>query len=620
MQVRHLRSERLKSAAYWRPALAFHGLTLLLGFALLTPAATWLGNRIVRASGAPMISNYDIASFALSAPGIAFFCIAGALALTLLLAELAGLTWIAGHVQQGRRVSAASAAALVLRRLPALLTLAATMLARLAALAVPLVAVAALLALTTLREHDINYYLAEQPPEWRRALIAGAVLASAYGLLVVVCLLRWSFAVPMVVFEVRDARPALGESARRARGHLRRVAAPLLLWWLGLSLAALVAGWMGRLLADASFNLAGAHLGRVLLVTAVCLAATVLGGFVLGGAQLAGHQFLVSRAYLRASDAAHLQPSFASGDDDVIARRRARPALWALLLLVVGSGAAAALTAVHFDPDAIVEITAHRGASAYAPENSLAAFRLAMEQGATYAELDLQRARDGTLVVLHDADFMRMAGSPQRVRSLTAAEIATIDIGRKRGAEFAGERAPTLAEVIALVRGRMKLNIELKYNGPDPELASAVIESLRRERFMDQVVISSLNAGALKEVRRLEPSLRIGLIVTASVGQIVRADVDFLSLNAARATPAVLRRARAAGKQVHVWTVNRPDAMLAMIERGVDNIITDDPALLARILADRNALDGAELLALRLRVLFDKPPAEIVDPGAVPAL
>ena len=85
---------------------------------------------------------------------------------------------------------------------------------------------------------------------------------------------------------------------------------------------------------------------------------------------------------------------------------------------------------------------------------------------------------------------------------------ATIDIGRKYGPQFAGEHAPTLEEVIDLVRGRMKINIELKYNVPDPGLAPAVVELLRREDFIDQVVITSLDYAALKQVESIEPASR----------------------------------------------------------------------------------------------------------------
>jgi glycerophosphoryl diester phosphodiesterase len=267
-----------------------------------------------------------------------------------------------------------------------------------------------------------------------------------------------------------------------------------------------------------------------------------------------------------------------------------------------------------------VAITAHRGASHIAPENTMAAFRAALEAGADFVELDVQRTRDGEIVVMHDGDFMRMGGDPRKVSQVTIADISTIDIGSRYDARFAGEHAPLLSDVIALARGHMKINVELKYNVPDPGLAPAVIALLKRENFTDQVVITSLDYGALKQVKSLEPRLKTGHIVTAAVGDVSRTQADFLSLNSAQATPALLERAHAAHKEVAVWTVDKPEVMQRMIERGVDNIITNEPSLLKRVMQDRDELSAPERLALRLRILFSATPVELTSPEAVPQL
>ncbi len=250
----------------------------------------------------------------------------------------------------------------------------------------------------------------------------------------------------------------------------------------------------------------------------------------------------------------------------------------------------------------------------------MAAFREAYAAGTDYVELDVQRTRDGAIVVIHDGDLMRMGGDPRKVRDLTLAEIQAIDIGSKRGPQYAGERVPTLAEVIDFARGKFRINVELKYNVPDAQLAAAVVALLREQQFLDQVVITSLDHAALRQVEQLQPSLATGLIVTAAVGDVIKTDTDFVSLNSARATAALVSQARAAGKQVHVWTVNKPDVMLRMIERGVDNIITDDPATLVRVMRDRHELTPPEQVGLRLRVLFTGSPPELEDPDSVPTL
>jgi glycerophosphoryl diester phosphodiesterase len=540
-----------------------------------------------------------------------------ALGIALLLAEFTGHSYIAGHAMVRRRVTAASAIGFVARRLPRLLRLSTRVFLRLVVLALPFLAAAGIVWLTLLRGHDINYYLAEHPPEWRRALLIVALLAVGYAMLAAWQLARWMFAVPILAFEGASPAQALAASAGMTRRRLPRILPPLLLWWLGVTAVAVLITWACRHVSDAGLDWAGIDVHRVLPLVALYLAVATIGGFLYGGFLLAGHQFLVTRMYAELRDPTTRQAPSIPEDDAERARLIARPAVAAALAVAVGALGAAALLATQLDLAQDVAITAHRGAKVAAPENSMAAFRAAMDAGATYAELDVQHTRDRVLVVVHDGDLMRMGDDPRKVSELTAAEIATIDIGRKYDAKFAGERPPRLEEVIDLVRGRMRINIELKYNVPDPGLAPAVVDLLRREDFIDQVVITSLDYAALKQVESLEPRLRTGHIVTAAVGNVVRTEADFLSLNAARATPSLIRRAHAAGKEVHVWTVNEPELMLRMIERGVDNVITDDPALLVGVMRERKGLTRAEILGLRLRVLFSRPPKALTDPTAV---
>jgi glycerophosphoryl diester phosphodiesterase len=267
-----------------------------------------------------------------------------------------------------------------------------------------------------------------------------------------------------------------------------------------------------------------------------------------------------------------------------------------------------------------VEVTAHRGASAVAPENSMAAFRAAIDAGTDWIELDVQRLGDGRIVVLHDRDFLRVGNDARDVGAVTASDLPGIGFGARYGAAFAGEHPPLLEEVIALVRGRAKLNVELKYNVPDPGLARAVVALLGHENFLDQAVITSLDYGALRQAKAVEPRAVTGHSITAAVGNVVRSEADFLSLNAAQATARLVRSAHRAGKHVHVWTVNTRDGMLELAARGADNIITDDPALFARVKAEVGELDPHELLALRLRALFGRPPAEVAASDQVAPL
>jgi glycerophosphoryl diester phosphodiesterase len=228
-------------------------------------------------------------------------------------------------------------------------------------------------------------------------------------------------------------------------------------------------------------------------------------------------------------------------------------------------------------------VIAHRGASAYAPENTMAAFALAARQGADMCELDVQPTADGMLAVFHDETTERWDGRARRAASCTLAELQALDIG--------GERVATLAEVCDFARERgMRLNVELK----GPGFGAAVARLLRDTRAAELALISSFWATALEEIAAADPALPRAYLMGVRT---LRPDVRFreswpffaLRRVGARAwhpayeIPAlaqVLPLVRRAGYRVNVWTVNDPAAMRRLIALGADGIITDRPDVL----------------------------------------
>ena len=602
-----------------RAALKFQLLVQLASFSLIGPVLTWLAHRLVLLSGEPTISNYAIARFLPTPEGLGCMSLLLVLMSATLFAEFAGQTLIAAQAIARRPAPLTATLAAVVQRALALVRLSARICMRLLLLALPFLAVALFVWTALLRSHDINYYLAERPPEWRHALLSTGALSAVYALLALWQLGRWILAIPILLLERAAPQRALQESTRRSRGRLRGILGPLLTWWLLLGASGRIAYGLLRQFGNAALNWAGLDFARVLPLVTLFVVTGLIGTFLLHAVLIAGHQFLVTRIYAEQLDphTQQAQPHSATTSD---ARRITWQVLVSMCVLLASAGAFMWWVAARGTLSSGVAITAHRGNSTHAPENSLAAFRAAIAAHADFSELDVQRTRDGVVVVLHDGDLMRMAGDPRKISALTMQDLATIDIGRKYGPAFVGEHVPTLAAVIATVRGRMKLNVELKYNGPDPQLASAVLDVLRDEQFLDQVVITSLDAAALGQVRAIEPQVRIGQIVTVAIGDLAHGETDFLSLNSARATVAVIRRAHAVGKEVHVWTVNRAEVMLRMIERGANNLITDDPELAVRVLQQHRSLPATEEFALRLRTLFSNPPGELVDPQVMTTL
>lgn len=598
----------------WRESLRFHVLLRVAAFAIAAPLFTLAFRALVAASGDRVLSNYDIAAFLLSPAGLLLAVAAAVLGAALLLAELAGFTYIAAARLDGRSATLGETLAFLAGRAPVLVGLAARLCLRIVLIVLPFALAAGLAARAVLGAHDINYFLSEQPPEWQQALRLAAILGLAATLGVLWQLLRWFLALPALVARPdAGASAALAESERLTRGGAFRLLASLLGWWLCIALAAALLLLLARPVYAALLDWAGMDVQRVLPVVAIGLAVTLVAELVLSGLALAGQQAFAVRRYAALAGGAP-SPASAATAPGLPARRLALRALAVVTGLAVVAAAGSWLLLSRMDLHPRVQVTAHRGASLVAPENSMAAFRAAIAAGADYIELDVQRTADGRIAVLHDADFMRMAGDPRRVGAVAASDLSAIDIGSRAGRGFSGERVPLLEDVIALVRGHAKLNVELKYNVRDPELAPAVIALLRRERFLGDAVITSLDYAALKQVEAIAPEAVTGHIVTAAIGDVLRTEADFLSLNAAQATVRLVRRAHRAGKGVHVWTVNSRDAMIELAARGVDNIITDDPALFARLRAEIRGLEPAELLGLRLRGLAGRPPAELAGP------
>lgn len=254
-----------------------------------------------------------------------------------------------------------------------------------------------------------------------------------------------------------------------------------------------------------------------------------------------------------------------------------------------------------FDERDTVSNIAHRGASWDAPENSLAAIAVAIEQGADYIELDVQQTADGTLVLLHDRDLLRVAGDRRAIWEIEYDELAQLDAGSWFSVEFADQRVPTLEQAIELIRGRANLYLEIKTAPQMPNLVADTVAELQRLNFVEQTVVAALSPRVLNQALALEPDLRASLLVHTAIGTMAGHPYDMLGLRDGIVTPSQVRAARRSDYALHVWTVNNRRDMHRFIDMGVDGIITDVPALLTEVMQERNELNRSERLLLRMR-------------------
>ncbi len=267
------------------------------------------------------------------------------------------------------------------------------------------------------------------------------------------------------------------------------------------------------------------------------------------------------------------------------------PKIWTLAALALCAACAPAATRAPAGGTAFV---GHRGASHDAPENTMSSFRLAWSRGVKAIELDIHLTKDGELVVSHDANTKRTTGVDRVIEESTLAELRTLDAGKWKGAQWTGERLPTLAEVLATIPEDGRCFIEVKKGAEViPTLAKVIRESGKRP---EQLAIISFQLDAVAEAKRELPQIEALYLAsvkrdTASgawtptidtlIAQAKEAKVDGLDLSFnAPLDAATVRKVRAAGLGLVVWTIDDPEVARRMVELGVDGITTNRPAWL----------------------------------------
>ncbi|MEI6289157.1 MAG: glycerophosphodiester phosphodiesterase family protein [Chloroflexota bacterium] len=239
-----------------------------------------------------------------------------------------------------------------------------------------------------------------------------------------------------------------------------------------------------------------------------------------------------------------------------------------------------------FSNFSVPTIFAHRGASAYAPENTLAAFELAADQGAKAIEFDVKLTTDKQVVILHDQTLDRTTNGTGQVTKQSYAELKELDAGSWKSEKFSGEPIPLLNDVLEAVGKRVLINIELtNYATPMDGLVMYVAQIVKKHNLQNRIMFSSFYFTNLLSARKLLPEVPIGLLILDGnqgwhqrvVSYMFKFDADHPYVT--DVTGAMVSRLHKAGRRVHVWTVNDPADMRKLRSMGVDGIFTDDPIL-----------------------------------------
>lgn len=338
-------------------------------------------------------------------------------------------------------------------------------------------------------------------------------------------------------------------------------------------------------------------------------------GIYAGGVQLIGSIAFVYTVYTKF----HIQPK----DEEEhlfykkmeqyfwyskLGRRKAAGLLTALFVLLEGIYFGFLVinhdtTLSHLAAD--TEITAHRGGAWKAPENTISALQYTIDSGADYAEIDVQETKDGELILLHDDSLKRTAGVKKNVWDMTLKQVEKLDAGANFHKKFRGEKIPEFTEVLKFCKGRLDLNIEIKYNGKNKGIVNKVVRAIKENHFEDHCVVTSMNYQFLKQIKKTAPEIRTGYIMTMTYGGVQGMEAaDFFSVKHTYVDEKFVTQAHALGKEVHVWTVNYKGDAKRMLDMGVDNIITDDPIMVRKVQNRENGSSTGYVELLRYAFRF----------------
>lgn len=617
-----LRTQRRVLVTLWggfRDYAAYSLFIGALGLLVFLPLLGWTAQRLIDRSGSVAISNTDIVLFFLSPLGILTALVFGSIAIFIVLFNVAGVIAMAAGDETGVRPRLRSTIALLWQRLLGLLALGALFSLALVAVALPIFLLALGVYQSLLSEYDINYYLSDRPPAFWAAVGIAVVVLSLVGALLFFVYTRWLFSIPQLLFRGSSPFASLRASWAQTRGRFWRLALALVVWglaailfWMLVSVGfQLVASLLIRNVVDAPSNAA------ILLLSTV-VAASIAAAWLVVFFFATTRGILIAQLYLQAC-AAQDEPALTVPNLPFSPEHGAagiRP-----LRVVVGSAVVLGLLAIAvFVQLTIIDtarlapastsITAHRGGALEAPENTMAALENAIAAGADVVEFDVQRSADGVIVVNHDADLMRISGVADTIDATTLADLETVDIGSHFDPSYADQRVATLEDFLDIAEGEIRLNIELKYYGEDPELVPQVLEQLRARGMEDDAVIMSLHLPGIQQVQELAPDMTVGLLTGASIGDLTEEQVDFLAISAGGVSRELVEEAHAKGMEVYAWTINDEMQMLDMMDMGVDSLITDLPTTARQVIRRRSELSPSQLILLRFSDLWLEDPPE----------
>lgn len=444
-------------------------------------------------------------------------------------------------------------------------------------------------------------------PEFIKDYIANSYILSIIILLIyfvlAVLLKRWIFSIHYMILEDVDFKEARKKSSNLAKGNKFKDIVRIIVVELIITIIYLFVLFVGAFLIGlfkhALINFEVLQ-SIVITLTVLCMSVIFLYFSTLSNTIM--YAVLTSCFYIHKNQKQEkiLEIEYSNSTKNMHLIRRIFLLLILIALVIGGSFISNKYVKGEIDFnvkfDRKIEVTAHRGESTNHPENTMAAFKGAVEVGADWIELDVQQTKDKQIVVSHDSNLSRVTGVNKDIIDMTYNEISKLDAGSFFSEKYKGEKIPLLEDVIKFAKdNNIKLNIELKPTGKEVDFEKQVVELIEKYDFKDRCVITSLTYKVLENTKKINPSIQTLYVMTIAVGDITQLKyADSFSVEATNANSELLDKVHKEGKKLFIWTVNTEENINNMIDLGVDNIITDNCSLCKELIDKRKNINIIE--------------------------
>lgn len=581
--------------------LKYQAVTKLLLSVVILPLF-WVATQVLmQTRGISAVSNSQLFKFLMSPQGIVFMLMGATIVLLSMLMEIGGFICLSTQIIHNQKESSyQSLLKLNLRQLPQMLEFGSLLILLYLLLLAPMSGTGV----------TLSFFESLEIPAFINGVIESntlyMILYTLASLLMLFFSIKWMFTFHFIIIGKFKPSEAIRASGQLIKRHWKRLGIEVAGVSLtsGLILLVGVILWFIIILGLSeflNFETSGTRIGMMFMLLlqemGLVLGAILFIPFEVHHFTILFYEFVendpqfseLRTQYPRLSP--KKKPSLL---DKVLNRKKTLVALTILTMIAL-----AVPTGIFFreiySSDKIIEVMGHRGGGIEGPENTLLGIQKSIDNGADWVELDIQRTKDGVYVLNHDDDFKRVAGDNRYLVDMTYAEVKALDVGRVMGEKYAGERVPTLEEVLDYCRGKIKLNLELKGKAADEKMLRDVVAMVRGKRMVSQVLLTSLDYKMVERIEKDYPTFKSGFIYFLAFGQVENFKADYLILEEREAKEETIAYIHEAGKKVVVWTVNDEDAMAKFVKMDIDGIITDDVKRLNEVILERDEKDERDL-------------------------